>query len=92
MAAIDHHAGVVLGQVDVDGKTNEIPMFSQLCDQIPDLEAVVVTADGMHCHKAHADYLVLQRGAQARGFATASRRSTHIAWGAGLSVPVVGVP
>jgi len=28
MAAIDHHAGVVLGQVDVDGKTNEIPMFS----------------------------------------------------------------
>jgi len=63
MAAIDHHAGVVLGQVDVDGKTNEIPMFSQLCDQIPDLEGVVVTADAMHCQKAHADYLVLQRGA-----------------------------
>ena len=63
MAAIDHHAGVVLGQVDVDGKTNEIPMFSQLCDQIPDLEAVVVTADAMHCHKAHADYLLLARGA-----------------------------
>lgn len=35
MAAIDHHAGVVVGQVTVDGKTNEIPMFSQLCDQIP---------------------------------------------------------
>jgi DDE_Tnp_1-associated/Transposase DDE domain len=40
MAAIDHHAGVVIGQVDVPGKTNEIPMFSQLCDQIPDLEQV----------------------------------------------------
>jgi predicted transposase YbfD/YdcC len=63
MAAIDHHAGVVLGQVNVEGKTNEIPMFSQLCDQIPDLEGVVVTADAMHCQKAHADYLVLTRGA-----------------------------
>ena len=29
MAAIDHHAGVVIGQVDVPGKTNEIPMFSE---------------------------------------------------------------
>jgi predicted transposase YbfD/YdcC len=63
MAAIDHHAGVVIGQVDVPGKTNEIPMFSQLCDQIPDLEQVVVTADAMHCQKDHADYLVLARGA-----------------------------
>ena len=63
MAAIDHHAGVVLGQVNVHGKTNEIPMFSQLCHQIDDLGGVVVTADAMHCQKAHADYLVLQRGA-----------------------------
>ncbi len=63
MAAIDHHAGVVIGQVDVPGKTNEIPMFPQLCDQITDLEGVVVTADAMHCQTAHADYLVLQRRA-----------------------------
>lgn len=63
MAAIDHHAGVVIGQVDVPGKTNEISMFSQLCDLITDLDGVVVTADAMHCQKDHADYLVLQRGA-----------------------------
>jgi predicted transposase YbfD/YdcC len=63
MAAIDHHAGVVLGQVEVPGKTNEIPMFSVLCDQIADLDGVVVTADAMHCQKDHADYLVLARGA-----------------------------
>ncbi len=63
MAAIDHHAGVVIGQVDVPGKTNEISMFSPLCDQITDLEGVVVTADAMHCQKDHADYLVLARGA-----------------------------
>jgi DDE family transposase len=29
MAAIDHHAGVVIGQVNVDGKTTEVPMFSE---------------------------------------------------------------
>jgi predicted transposase YbfD/YdcC len=63
MAAIDHHAGVVVGQVDVDGKTNEIPMFSQFCDQITDLAGVVITADAMHCQKDHADYLVLSRRA-----------------------------
>jgi predicted transposase YbfD/YdcC len=63
MAAIDHHAGVVIGQIDVPGKTNEIPMFSQLCAQITDLGGVVVTADAMHCQKDHADYLVLRRGA-----------------------------
>jgi predicted transposase YbfD/YdcC len=63
MAAIDHHARVVIGQVNVEGKTNEIPMFSQLCDQIADLEGAVVTADAMHCQKGHADYLVRQRRA-----------------------------
>jgi predicted transposase YbfD/YdcC len=63
MAAIDHHTGTVFGQVNVDGKTNEIPMFSVLCNKIDDLTGVVVTADAMHCQKAHADYLVLQRGA-----------------------------
>jgi DDE_Tnp_1-associated/Transposase DDE domain len=49
MAAIDHQSGVVIGQVEVPGKTNEIPMFSPLCDQITDLAGVVVTADAMHC-------------------------------------------
>ncbi|MBV9162398.1 MAG: transposase [Pseudonocardiales bacterium] len=63
MAAIDHHAGMVIGQIDVPGKTNAIPLFSQLCDQIADLEGVVVTADAMHCQTAHADYLVLARRA-----------------------------
>ena len=62
MAAIDHHAGVVIGQVNVEGKTNEIPI-TQLCDQIADLEGAVVTVDAMHCQKDHADYLVRQHRA-----------------------------
>jgi hypothetical protein len=39
-----------------------IPMFSVLCNQIDDLTGVAVTADAMHCQKAHADYLVLEPG------------------------------
>jgi hypothetical protein len=30
LAALDHQDGVVLGQADVEAKTNEIPMFSTL--------------------------------------------------------------
>jgi predicted transposase YbfD/YdcC len=37
-------------------------MFSVLCNQIDDLTGVAVTADAMHCQKAHADYLVLESG------------------------------
>lgn len=48
MWAIDHDLGVVLAQVDVAEKTNEIPMFSQLIDHIGSLSDVVVTADAMH--------------------------------------------
>jgi predicted transposase YbfD/YdcC len=62
LAALDHARGVVLGQVDVEAKTNEIPMFATLLDRI-DLAGAVVTADAMHAQRAHAKYLVTQRGA-----------------------------
>jgi predicted transposase YbfD/YdcC len=57
MAALDHSTGVVLGQVDIDEKSNEIPKFSTLLDSIDDLTDVVVTADALHAQNAHADYL-----------------------------------
>ena len=62
LAALDHAHGVVLGQVDVEAKTNEIPMFATLLDRI-DLAGAVTTADAMHAQRAHAEYLVTQRGA-----------------------------
>jgi predicted transposase YbfD/YdcC len=62
LAALDHQHGVVLGQADVEAKTNEIPMFSTLLDRI-DLAGAVVTADALHAQRAHAGYLVTQRGA-----------------------------
>jgi predicted transposase YbfD/YdcC len=57
LGAVDHARGVVVAQVDVDAKTNEIPLFSTLLDQIEDLTDVVVTADAMHAQTGHADYL-----------------------------------
>jgi len=62
LAAIDHQAGVVLGQLDVDGKTNEITMFSTLMAGI-DIADALVTADALHTQKDHARYLIEQRGA-----------------------------
>jgi hypothetical protein len=34
LAAFDHSHGVVLGQVEVGAKTNEIPIFSTLLDRL----------------------------------------------------------
>jgi predicted transposase YbfD/YdcC len=62
LAALDHDHGVVLCQVGVEAKTNEIPMFATMLDRI-DLAGAVVTADALHAQRAHAGYLVAQRGA-----------------------------
>jgi predicted transposase YbfD/YdcC len=56
LAALDHAHGVVLGQVEVSAKTNEIPLFTTLLDRI-DLGGAVVTADAMHAQRGHAEYL-----------------------------------
>ena len=62
LAAFDHVHGVVLGQVDVDIKTNEIPMFATLLDRV-DITDVVITADALHAQRSHAEYLH-RRGAR----------------------------
>jgi predicted transposase YbfD/YdcC len=56
LAAFDHAHGVVLGQVDVATKTNEIPMFSTLLDRVGIGDAVI-TADALHAQRSHAKYL-----------------------------------
>jgi predicted transposase YbfD/YdcC len=61
LAALDHAHGVVLGQVEVGAKTNEIPMFTVLLDRIG-IQDAVITADAMHAQRAHAEYLA-RRGA-----------------------------
>jgi predicted transposase YbfD/YdcC len=66
MAAATHDDQLVLGQVEVGAKTNEIPMFAPLIDQLAatgiDPSQLVITADALHCQRDHATYLH-QRGA-----------------------------
>jgi predicted transposase YbfD/YdcC len=57
MACLDHSTGAVLAQVAVDGKTNEITMFTGLLDQAGDLQGALVTADALHAQREHAEYL-----------------------------------
>ncbi|WP_318036815.1 ISAs1 family transposase [Streptomyces caniscabiei] len=62
LAALEHATGVVLAQLDVGEKTNEITCFQPLLDTVADLAGAVVTSDAMHTQREHADYL-LARGA-----------------------------
>jgi hypothetical protein len=57
LSVLDHAHGVVVAQINVDAKTNEIPLFSVVLDQIPDLTGTVVTVDALHAQTAHAAYL-----------------------------------
>ncbi|WP_072690730.1 ISAs1 family transposase [Rhodococcus marinonascens] len=61
LAALDHSSGVVLGQLEVGAKTNEIPMLTDLLDPL-DLTDAVVTADALHCQRATAEYIVARGG------------------------------
>ena len=56
LSALDHDHGVVLGQLEVEAKTNEIPLFTRLLDRIEITDAVI-TADALHAQREHARYL-----------------------------------
>ena len=57
LSAILHEEAVVIGQIHVEEKTNEIPKLPQLLDPLP-LQGAVVTADAMHTQTDTARYLV----------------------------------
>jgi predicted transposase YbfD/YdcC len=56
LAALAHHHGVVLAQVDVGAKTGESPQVPILLDGL-DLTDAVITADALHAQRATATYL-----------------------------------
>ena len=66
LAAATHGDALVLGQVEVGAKSNEIPQFAPLLDTLTsagiDLAHTVITADALHTQRAHAEYLH-ERGA-----------------------------
>jgi hypothetical protein len=57
LSAILHQEAVVIGQIAVDEKTNEIPKLPELLDPLP-LQGAVVTADALHTQQNTARYLV----------------------------------
>ena len=61
LAALDHRTGVVVGQLEVAAKSNEIPALTDLLAPF-DLADVVVTADALHCQRGTAEYIVGRGG------------------------------
>ena len=62
VAALDHHAGAVLGQVAVSAKSNEIPAVRTLLASF-DLTGAVVTVDAMHTQIDTAQVIIEAGGA-----------------------------
>lgn len=56
VAALTHDTGLVVGQVQVDAKTNEIPAMIDLL-RLMDLRGVVVTADALHTQTNTAEFI-----------------------------------
>lgn len=62
LSAVLHQEAVVLGQINVDGKENEISALPALLDEIP-LQGAVVTLDAMHTQRETARMLVEKKKA-----------------------------
>ena len=60
VAAVEHGSGVVLGQVEVDSKSNEIPAVRELSSGL-DLTGRTVTVDAMHAPHETARCLLGRR-------------------------------
>ncbi|MFF4879399.1 ISAs1 family transposase [Micromonospora sp. NPDC000668] len=65
LSAVRHSDAVTVAAREIGAKTNEIPEFAPLLDQISDadLTDTVITVDALHAQRAHAVYLVEQRHA-----------------------------
>jgi predicted transposase YbfD/YdcC len=61
VAAFDHSAGAVLGQLAVPTKSNEIPALRDLLDSM-DITGAVVSADAMHCQRETANHITGRGG------------------------------
>jgi predicted transposase YbfD/YdcC len=62
LAALDQAERIVLAQIDVDGKTNEISRFVPLLDGL-DLAGAIITADALHTQREHARWLAEEKKA-----------------------------
>jgi predicted transposase YbfD/YdcC len=82
--------GLVLGQREVDGKSNEITAIPELLDTLH-LEGAIVTLDAMGCQKdiaariraKSADYLLALKANHGRAFEAAREHFEHTCFGHG---------
>lgn len=56
-SAMVHGEGIVIGQEEVDEKSNEITALRPLLEPL-DIAGALVTADALHCQRDHARYIV----------------------------------
>jgi predicted transposase YbfD/YdcC len=61
VSVLDQATGAVLGQVQVQEKGSEVAALAALFDEL-DVDNVLVTADALHTHRGHADYLHARGG------------------------------
>ena len=57
-SAMVHGSGIVVGQNEVDEKSNEITAFGPLLASLGDLSGALITADAMHTQRDHARCVV----------------------------------
>lgn len=62
LSAILHQEGVVIAQLQVEEKTNEIPKLPELLAPLP-LDGALITADAMHTQTESANYIVEEKNA-----------------------------
>lgn len=66
LSAYDTSTGIVLAQVQIAVKSNEIPAFTPLLDQVAaqmgSLKDVLVVADALHAQTGHAEHLAAAGG------------------------------
>lgn len=62
LSAVVHESGLVVGQVDVDSKTNEITRVEPLFEDM-NIQGSVVTADALLTQKHIARYIVEEKEA-----------------------------
>jgi len=62
LSAFLHKQGVVIGQIEIDDKTNEIPEIKTLLNPM-DVEGKIITADALHTQKETANYVVNEKKA-----------------------------
>lgn len=65
ISAVRHHDALTAAARPIPAKSNEIPAFAPLLDDIDDADMTeaVVTKDALHAQRDHAEYLVEQRHA-----------------------------